>query len=144
MSGRGGAGRGQGRKRTLDSFEAFEVGERCEYLWHKAAEDQALAQHDKLWTSRMVKDEQDRTDLIRPRRPGALRDVSESIDAITAGKRLVSLELKRPHGAKAKVLADAVTWCEAQFGRIITASKVDECWKAYRRFQKRRTKQGTV
>jgi hypothetical protein len=147
MSGRGGAGRGQGRKPALDPVEAFEVGERCEYLWHKAAENDALAEHNKLPISRMVQDEQARAALIPMPARGRRRmnpEITEAIDEITEGARRVTLALRRPHGEKAKVLADAVAWCEEQFGQIISANKADECWKAFRRFRKRAAKQGDL
>lgn len=64
-------------------------------------------------------------------------EITEAIDEITDGARRVTLALRRPHGAKAKVLSEVVAWCEEQFGQVISTNKADECWKAYNAFRKK-------
>jgi hypothetical protein len=135
---RGGARSGAGRKSSLTTLQALLVGEHCESAWLRAAEDQAFERYERDPVTKMIRDEQARTDLIPrfARRRGAQRDISESIDDITDGKRGVSIPLKRPYGAKAGVLEGAIAWCQQEYGQIITTSKATECWKEYKRFQK--------
>lgn len=136
---RGGARSGAGRKSKLTSFEALAVGGYCETLWQQAAEDQAMARYEADPTTKNVRQEQVRSDLIPKSRGGKRRmnpDITESIDDITAGKRAVSIPLKRPYGARAKILADVVEHCRVEYGRIISPSKAAECWKQFKKFQK--------
>ena len=65
-------------------------------------------------------------------------EITEGIDDITkhAGrKRAVSIPLKRPYGAKAKLIAEVIAACREKYGLTITPSKAAECWKEYKRFQ---------
>jgi hypothetical protein len=86
----------------------------------------------------MVRNEQSRTELIplSVRRRADISDITESIDEITVGNRAVSIPLKRAYSARATLVQATITWCKAEYGQVITTSKVIECWKGYRRFQK--------
>jgi hypothetical protein len=86
----------------------------------------------------MVSSEQSRTELIplSMRRRANISDITESIDEITVASRAVSIPLKRAYSARATLARETIVWCKAEYGQVITASKVIECWKAYRRFQK--------
>jgi hypothetical protein len=137
---RGGARSGAGRKSALSTFEALQLGEWCEYQWSKTAEDQALERHTKSTrTTLQIRDVQDSAALVGrlARKHGMPEQITEDIDHLTGGDRVVSIPLKRPYGAKAKVIAAAIKWCKAEYGQTITVSKATECWKAYKRFQRR-------
>jgi hypothetical protein len=137
---RGGARSGAGRKSNLSKLQALMVGGYCEALWNQAAEDQAHARHEQEPTTKMIRQEQDRAELI-PKSPRGRRmnpEITESIDDIVraAGRqRAVSIPLKRPYGAKVKVIAVAIAWCQEKYGQTITESKALECWKEWKRFQ---------
>lgn len=135
---RGGARAGAGRKSPLNGFQALQVGQYCEALWIKAAEEQAHARYEALPQTKDIRAEQARADLI-PLSRGKRRmnpDITESIDEITGGKRSISLPLMRPFGVKADIIKKAIDWCKSEFGQIISASKAVECWKNYKRFEK--------
>jgi hypothetical protein len=86
----------------------------------------------------MVRDEQSRTELIplSARRRADISDITEGIDEITVSSRAVSIPLKRAYSARATLVQATIVWCKAEYGQVITTSKVVECWKEYRRFQK--------
>lgn len=137
---RGGSREGSGRKAQISGLQALQVGGYCEALWEQAAVDQALARYEALPSTKDIRAEQSRTDLIPPpirrRARGALSDITESIDEITGGARRVTLPILRPYGAKEEIITKAVTWCQEQFGRPISRSKAVECWKQFKRFQR--------
>jgi hypothetical protein len=86
----------------------------------------------------MIRNEQSRTELIplSLRRRADLSDITESINEIAVGSRAVSIPLKRAYSARATLVQATIVWCKAEYGQVITTSKVIECWKEYRRFQK--------
>lgn len=135
MSGRGGARPRSGRKSKLTKLQALMVGERYEALWLKAATDQAMARYERDTTTKMVRQEQARADLIPTRGRRMNEDITESIDEIICGRR-VSIPVFRPYGVKAEIVSKVVGWCKDEYEQIITPSKANECWKEYRRFQK--------
>jgi hypothetical protein len=129
---RGGARSGAGRRSVLSREQALWVGEECERLWIKASEDQAMARYEKGPITEMIRDEQARTDLIpifARKARGSVRDITESIDEITGGVRVMSIPRKRAYGAKSEVIKAAIAWCLDEYGQIITSSKAVECWK---------------
>jgi hypothetical protein len=134
---RGGKRAGAGRPSALSRKQALLVGEEYERLRLKTSEDQALKRRQKSSTARMVGSEQSRTELIplSVRRQADISDITESIDEITVGRRSVSIPLKRAYSARATLVQETIVWCKAEYGQVITTSKVIECWKEYRRFQ---------
>jgi hypothetical protein len=51
--------------------------------------------------------------------------------------RLVTLKRKRAYDVRPDIEKAVVAWCQAEFGHVISASKAVECWKEYKRFQRR-------
>jgi hypothetical protein len=139
---RGGARPGAGRK-GLSAYEKLIIGGECQRRWDELAERLALEQYEALPATKMVREEQARTQMIpvklREKPPRATRDtledVRESIDDIVGdiGRR-VTVKIKRPYGARPQLLKEVAAWVHEQYGRSISQSQVRESWKEWVRF----------
>ena len=141
---RGGKRSGAGRKAAIDSFQALQVGEHCEALWLKAAEDQALARHAETAEMQLVDAERARLDLVHPllRKRSALpKEIGEEITDIIGKRRGYTIAVLRPYEAKFEIIQSAIAWCKKEFGADISESKANQCWKDFRRFRKWAEKQ---
>lgn len=136
---RGGARAGAGRK-GLTNYEKLLIGAECERRWDDLAEREAIERHNALPENQAIVQEQARAELIpkRLRRSAkeSIRDISESIDEITGGARRVSIPIKRPYGAKPKIIAEVIAYVNERFDVTVSASQVSESWKEWSKFKK--------
>ena len=141
---RGGARPGAGRK-GLTAIEKFLIGNECARRWAQVAQDQAIERHRKLPKTKEIEFEQSRAHLIhknlRKTSRKNLKDISDSIDEITEGRRVASIPIKRPYGNKTELLQAVVAWCSETYGLQISTSQARESWKKFRRFEEWRRKQ---
>jgi hypothetical protein len=61
-----------------------------------------------------------------------LKDISDSIDEITEGKRYRSIPKTRPYGSKTELLQAVVAWWFKVHGLRISTSQARESWKKFR------------
>lgn len=146
---RGGARPGAGRK-GLSAYERLLIGGECQRRWDELAERLALEQYEALPTTKMIRAEQARTEMIpihlRKRRHNeTLEDVRESIDDIVGDRgRRVIVQIKRPYGARPQLIKEVAAWVFEQFGRSVSESQVRESWKEWVRFTESPEYQATL
>ena len=137
----GGTRAGAGRKRALSWRQLISVGAECERLWREAAEEGAFAQYEQDPRVKEIRIEQGRSELIPQRlrrtRSGkeSMRDIEDDIETILGDRRrAVSIPVKRPWGARSRIIERARAWCRDRYGLNVTARRVEAGWDAYRDF----------
>jgi hypothetical protein len=99
-----------------------------------------LEQYEALPSTKDIRAEQARTEMVpiglRKRRYNeTLEDVRGSIDDIVGDRgRRVTVQIKRPYGARPRLIEEVAAWVLEQFGRSVSQSQVKESWKEWVRF----------
>jgi hypothetical protein len=138
MLGRGGRREGAGRKRVLDPIQAILIGIECEKRWERLARKQALQKNQNRPDIQQVRVHQARlgTIPVKLRRRSSvaetLAEVGEDIGSLLPKGRFRAIPIKRPYGARARIIADVIEWYLKRTGRRLTARRVDECWDRHR------------
>jgi hypothetical protein len=132
---RGGARPGAGRK-GLTAIEKLLIGNECAQRWGELAKQRAIERHRKLPKTKEIEFEQSRAHLIhknlRKTSRKNLKDISDSIDEITDGRRHTSIPITRPYGSRTALLQAVVAWCFETYGLQISTSQARESWKKFR------------
>src|SRR5262245_21729671 len=144
MSGQGGPGRGQGRKRFLTRTQEIRLGVEFVNRWTKLAESNEMEKYGRTKTARRVKAQQAKMQIqVKERKTarGQQRadEVNEKIDEATKRwRRARRLPVKRPRGYRAKIIQECIDWCRDKFGIEVTPRRIKDCIPAGRKFLKDR------
>jgi hypothetical protein len=130
----GGAGRGQGRHKVLKDLRArLSVGAEFDRLWKETQKAEALQKHMDI--RKNADTEQEIDDLQRAYREATSAERREEIrDRLDKIGRRLTLHLKRPRDQTKQVTEKVIEWCKQKYGIEITARRVAECVREYRRF----------
>lgn len=151
-SAHGGKRSGAGRKPSLSFWERMDIGCLCETKWRAMSETASLSAFQAQPHIIDVQEEQNRLINIPVKLRGGqerlpdgltvaetLEEVSREIDVTLqeAGtSRLVSVPLRRPQGAKQKVLEEVAALLRQAEGKKLTNRMIKTCWDEFRALER--------
>lgn len=132
-----------GRRPELTNLQMLAVGGECARIWSELAERSAMAEYHARPCFEDVRPIQERLNSV----PVADRALPVNqywawteraeISEILSYTDVTPIRIKRPYGARAKVLDAAIEWCIARYGKTITQRRAQACWDAFSATEKR-------